>query len=64
MCRKKLKPFKGASGAVKISRLDKQTITSKFESHWAPNFHALVLHFLHEIHLQNKIKNMIKMKKS
>ena len=32
----------GASGGVMVSKLDKQTYTSEFESHWVPISYGLV----------------------
>ena len=36
--------FLGASGGVMVSKLDKQTYTSEFESHWVPLSYGLVPH--------------------
>ena len=33
---------KGTSGGVTVSKLDYQTYTSEFESHWAPHSFGLV----------------------
>ena len=35
---------KGASGSVVVSKLDKQTCKSEFESHWVPHSFGLVPH--------------------
>ena len=34
----------GTSGGVTVSKLDKQTYTSEFESHWAPHSFGFVPH--------------------
>ena len=34
----------GASGGVMVSKLDEQTYTSEFESHWVPLSYGLVPH--------------------
>ena len=36
--------IKSTSGGVMVSKLDKQTYTSEFESHWVPLSYGLVLH--------------------
>ena len=36
--------FLGTSGGVMVSKVDKQTYTSEFDSHWVPNSCGLVLH--------------------
>ena len=36
--------YKGTSGGVTVSKLDWQTYTSEFESHWAPRSVGLVPH--------------------
>ena len=35
--------WKGTSGGVMVSKLDSQTYTSEFESHWVPHSFGLVL---------------------
>ena len=40
----RVKKKKGASGGVMVSKLDKQTFTSEFESHWVPLSYGLVPH--------------------
>ena len=35
---------RGASGSVVVSKLDKQTCKSEFESHWVPRSFGLVPH--------------------
>ena len=34
----------GTSGGVMVSKQDKQTFTSEFDSHWAPHSHGLAPH--------------------
>ena len=34
----------GASGGIMVSKLDKQTFKSEFESHWVPYSYGLVPH--------------------
>ena len=41
----------GTSGSEIVTKLDKQTITSKFESHWMPHSYVLVPH-LSKLQLQ------------
>ena len=36
--------LKGASGGIMVSKLDKQTCMSEFESHWVPLSYGLVPH--------------------
>ena len=36
--------YEGASGSVTVSKLDLQTYTSEFESHWVPHSYGLVPH--------------------
>ena len=40
----RIQPAFGASGGVMVSKLDKQTYTSEFESHWVPLSYGLVPH--------------------
>ena len=39
-----IKQAVGASGSVIVSKLDLQTYTSEFESHWVPHSYGLVPH--------------------
>ena len=36
--------IKGTSGSVMVSKLDLQTYTSEFESHWVPHSYGFVPH--------------------
>ena len=36
--------IKGTSGGVTVSKLDKQTYTSEFETYWVPHSFGLVPH--------------------
>ena len=36
--------MQGTSGGVMFSKVDQQTYTSEFDSHWVPNSCGLVLH--------------------
>ena len=47
----------GASGGVMVSKLDKQTYTSEFESHWVPLSYGLVPHLSKKL---NKISNVLR----
>ena len=35
---------RGISGGVMVNKLDSQTITSEFESHWVPHLYGFVPH--------------------
>ena len=41
-CRCHLMKYLGASGSVMVCKLDLQTYTSEFESHWVPHSYGLV----------------------
>ena len=53
----------GASGGVMVSKLDKQTYTSEFESHWVPLSYGLVPHLskkkLSKLPLQGIIESKV-----
>ena len=57
----------GTSGGVTVSKLDKQTYTSEFESHWAPHSFGLVPHqskALWKLHKDDYLKKIKEFPKS